>query len=159
MKPPVQIADVLYGAVAGVAATYPMTLLMEHLDGSKLEQPSTDLPPRTIIDEALNEVSGELPPEAVSRPATTIAHYGYGGLVGSMFPLFDRMGFESRLANGAAYGLGVWVASYCGLLPLFGSSARATMRPARINGIMIAAHVVWGVSLAVLTDRAGSTEE
>jgi uncharacterized membrane protein YagU involved in acid resistance len=153
MRRPIHLSELLCGTAAGVAATYPMTVLMESLDGFDIGRPQSELPPRIITDEVVHTFAHEQPPESVTSPATKIAHYTYGGLVGTLFPFVDRVGCESRLANGVAYGLGVWAASYCGLLPLLGSSARATNRPARVNAIMIAAHVVWGASLAQLTDR------
>lgn len=127
-----------------------MTRFMESLEGSDFEKPGTALPPRTITAEAIRGATGEHPHDAVLQPATVVAHYSYGGAVGSVFPLVNKIGTESQLVNGALYGLGVWGASYLGLLPALGSSARATNRSLRTNAIMIAAHVVWGMSLAVL---------
>jgi hypothetical protein len=50
-------------------------------------------------------------------------------------------------ATGAAFGLGVWTASYLGLLPALGILKPATEHPARRNLLMIGAHVVWGSAL------------
>jgi uncharacterized membrane protein YagU involved in acid resistance len=46
--------------------------------------------------------------------------------------------------TGATFGLGVWVASYLGLMPMLGILRPATRHPARRNALMIAAHLVWG---------------
>jgi putative membrane protein len=48
----------------------------------------------------------------------------------------------------------VWTISYVGLLPLSGLFEPATEQPARRNALMIAAHVVWGLGLGVLTEVA-----
>jgi hypothetical protein len=49
--------------------------------------------------------------------------------------------------TGVALGLGVWTASYLGVLPALGILRPATEHPARRTALMIAAHVVWGSAL------------
>jgi uncharacterized membrane protein YagU involved in acid resistance len=65
----------------------------------------------------------------------------------------SAMDAEPNVVNGVAYGLGVWTASYLGLLPALGLLAPATEHPARRNALMIAAHVVWGASLGITAKR------
>jgi uncharacterized membrane protein YagU involved in acid resistance len=55
------------------------------------------------------------------------------------------------------FALLVWLVSYLGWIPAANILPPATDQPKRRNALMIAAHVVWGVSLgsvfALLTDR------
>src|SRR6188508_239336 len=49
-----------------------------------------------------------------------------------------------RAAEGALYGVGVWGASYLGLLPGAGLYPAATDESAGRNALMISAHLIWG---------------
>ena len=69
------------------------------------------------------------------------------GSVGEREPMSD-------VGKGIAFGLGVWTASYLGLLPALGILKPATQHPLRRNLLMIGAHVVWGASLAGLYHTA-----
>jgi uncharacterized membrane protein YagU involved in acid resistance len=53
------------------------------------------------------------------------------------------------LAAGAAAGVTIWAGSYLGWIPAVGLLTPATEHPARRNGMMIAAHLVWGAALAL----------
>jgi uncharacterized membrane protein YagU involved in acid resistance len=46
------------------------------------------------------------------------------------------------------YGLGVWALSYLGWIPAARILAPAYRHPVRRNLLMIAAHVVWGLTLS-----------
>ena len=64
------------------------------------------------------------------------------------------------VGNGVAYGLAVWAGSYLGWLAAVGVLPPATHEPAGKNAVMIAAHVVWGATLSLLTaDLTGPREE
>jgi hypothetical protein len=81
--------------------------------------------------------------------ATHAAHFGFGAATGA---LFGALGGR-RPAQGIAYGLGVWGVSYLGWVPALSLMAPATRHPGRRNALMIAAHVVWGATLAALVGR------
>jgi len=61
-----------------------------------------------------------------------------------------RFGLQERrsAAAGASFGVGVWAASYLGWIPAVGLLAPATRHPRHRSALMLAAHVVWGASLA-----------
>jgi putative membrane protein len=46
----------------------------------------------------------------------------------------------------------VWAGSYLGLLPVLGILSPATRHPTGRNALMIAAHIIWGATLGILTD-------
>jgi hypothetical protein len=124
-----------YGSLAGLAATVPMTATMARLR-QRLPGPERyELPPAELAAET------GLPD---SPAATMLAHFAYGALMGALFGLQRRR----SPAVGAAFGVGVWAASYLGWIPALGLLAPATRHPARRNALMLAAHLAWGSALA-----------
>ncbi|WP_421697113.1 hypothetical protein [Ancylobacter sp.] len=126
------------GALAGVAATLPMTMAMRRLHGRLPNKERYPLPPR--------EISANLPHLGLTAPtATLLHHFAYGGAAGAAFGLLRPR--SARLA-GPLFGIGVWVASYLGWIPVLGILRPATLHPARRNALMLAVHLVWGAGLA-----------
>jgi hypothetical protein len=129
----------LLGALAGFTATLPMTVAMRRLHERLPAQERYPLPPR--------ELSEELPDLGMRTSATTLLnHFLYGAVTGGMFAAASG---RRDTATGAAYGIAVWMASYLGWIPATGMLRVATRHPARRNGLMLIAHLVWGASLAV----------
>jgi hypothetical protein len=126
----------VYGCLAGMAATLPMTSAMGRLHPLLPEEDRYALPPREIVAAA-----GPPPGDATT---TLLAHFAYGGLAGSLFAMQRR---RSVLA-GSAFGMLVWGASYLGWIPGLRILTPATRHPARRNLLMLAAHLVWGSALA-----------
>lgn len=136
----------LGGLLAGVAATLPMTAVIAA--GRAAGWLGTP-PPEEITANAAarGKVGDELSPPAFDV-AWFAAHLGYGGLCGAVYSSLRSHLPASDLAAGLAYGLAVWAVSYGGLVPALGlyPSPRRDL-PSRI-AVMIAAHAVFGVSLA-----------
>lgn len=66
------------GALAGVAATLPMTMAMRRLHGRLPDEERYPLPPR--------EISADLPHLGLTAPtATLLHHFAYGGAAGGGF--------------------------------------------------------------------------
>jgi hypothetical protein len=130
---------VILGALSGFAATLPMTATMSRLH---LALPSVErypLPPR--------ELAEDLPSLAVgTATATLVYHFLYGAAAGALFGGFSR---RRDIPAGAAYGIAVWIASYLGWIPASRRLNAATRHPARRNGLMLMAHLVWGAALTV----------
>jgi hypothetical protein len=125
----------IYGCLAGLAATVPMTATMGRLHRKLPERERYALPPREIVSAA----------GAPDGPAAAVlAHFAYGGIVGALFALQPR---RSPLA-GSAFGVAVWSASYLGWIPALGLLEPGQRHPARRNALMLAAHAVWGATLA-----------
>lgn len=142
-RPPDTLArDATIGAIAGVVATYAMTLAADRLHERLPARERYPLPPREITQSLLPARTGEHNLEA----ATLAGHALFGAAAGALFwPLFR----DSRhpAGNGIVYALGVWTASYFGWVPLSGRLKPAHRHPARRNALMIAAHIVWGATL------------
>lgn len=135
MKP---LDRVVLGVLAGVAATLPMTIAMRQLHARLPESERYPLPPR--------EISEDLPRLGLSAATATLAyHFAYGGAAGGAFALFSR---RRDIATGGLFGVGVWMASYLGWIPLARILRPGTDHPARRNALMLAVHLVWGGGLA-----------
>lgn len=105
------------------------------------------LPPALITDGVLRTVREH-------RGATiTASHFAYGAATGALYPLVAARSGGS-VAGGAIFGIALWTASYLGWIPLAGLMPPATKEPARRNALMLAAHVVWGMSLALAFRRS-----
>ncbi|WP_207459902.1 hypothetical protein [Azospirillum sp. SYSU D00513] len=146
---------VLAGALAGFAATAPMTWAMNRMFRRLPERQRYPLPPR-LITERLAErggLAGRLTEPGMAE-ASLAAHYAYGAATGALgAPLLRGAGGQggAPVAAGVAYGLGVWAASYLGWIPAAGILRPATEHPRERVALMLAAHVVWGGATGYLT--------
>ena len=148
------IRKLVKGAAAGFIATAPMSVSM--LIGWMLlpKRERYQLPPRLITEEITERVGiEEHMTENQLVGLTIFSHFGYGALFGAFYTLFDeKLAIHSSL-KGTVMGLAVWVGSYLGWLPAMGILRPATKHPWRRNLLMIAAHIVWGVTLGEVTRK------
>ncbi|WP_180283367.1 hypothetical protein [Azospirillum oleiclasticum] len=153
-EPLVWTREAVAGAMAGCAATGPMTIAMSRLYHSLPEADRHALPPRLLTERILApDGSARALPAGVRADITLLAHYGYGALTGALYPAAARRLGLTPVLGGAAYGVAVWAASYLGWIPAVGLLTPATRHSARRNGLMIAAHVVWGAATGLAYDR------
>jgi hypothetical protein len=129
----------LLGALAGFAATLPMTVAMRRLHERLPSGERYPLPPR--------ELAEDLPSFGFSRPAASLLHHFLFGALGGA--AFGAVAGSRKPVTGATFGVGVWAASYFGWIPAMGLLRFAASHPARRNGLMIAVHLVWGATLAL----------
>ena len=144
----------LSGFVAGMLATLPMSVFM--LGMNRLVPPAKGdtLPPKEITRKAIQKTVHATPPEPVLNGLTLFNHFGYGAAVGSLYPAFrDFLPGRQPVATGVLFGLLVWMVSYLGLMPGVRLYPSAKDEPARMNWIMILAHIIWGGFAGVLTER------
>jgi hypothetical protein len=139
---------ILLGALAGLAATAPMTLAMKLMHERLPREEQYPLPPRQVTEgvaekAGVNRRLGEDEREA----ATWASHFAYGAACGALYGALsgERVDGHPVLA-GVGFGVAVWAGSYLGWLPAAGIIAPATEHPARRNALMITAHVVWGAT-------------
>jgi hypothetical protein len=139
------------GALAGAAATLPMSAVM--LAAGELGLMG-EQPPERITERLLHAVSIH-PGEGESNLAGTAAHLAFGATMGAAFQLL-RENVElpgSPVAQGVAWGLGLWALNYAGWIPALGILPPPDRdRPGRVR-TMIAAHVVFGAALGALSDH------
>lgn len=107
-----------------------------------------EAPPKKITKAAF-EAADVAPSRATTSAATVVAHYGFGAATGALFGLTCALGLWKPTAlSGAIFGTLVWATSYLGWVPALGIMPPAHRdRPGR-PAAMIAAHWVYGVSLA-----------
>ena len=129
------------GAIAGFAATVPMTAAMRRLHHGLETEDRYPLPPREIIGSVAPGLSRASAPEV-----TIAAHFAYGAACGAGLAAVAP---KPTLADGGAGGLGSWLASYLGWIPAFGILRPAIRHPAPRNRLMILSHVMWGAAYAV----------
>lgn len=146
----------LAGSVAGLAATAPMTAAMKMMHLNLPPEEQYPLPPRQITMNVAEEVGldDDLKNEEMRQGATMAAHFAYGAACGVIYgAVSDRLP-GPPWAKGIGFGLAVWTGSYLGLLPATGLLSSAKDHPVRRSALMIAAHVVWGVTTGLLTEAA-----
>jgi uncharacterized membrane protein YagU involved in acid resistance len=148
------IRKIVKGAAAGLIATAPMSACM--LIGWTFlpRREKYPLPPRLITEEIMQRIGIEARMSEDKLVSLTIAsHFGYGALFGAIYALFGARMPLSPSLKGILTGLAVWVGSYLGWLPAMGILRPATRHPWRRNLMMILAHVVWGWTLGVMTQK------
>jgi uncharacterized membrane protein YagU involved in acid resistance len=151
---------ILAGAVAGLAATGPMTVAMKLMHDQLPAREQYPLPPRLITEEVSEQVGlDEHLDEGEMKGLTVLSHFAYGAACGALYgPLSDKVP-GGAVAGGVAFGLAVWAGSYLGWLPAAGILTPATEHPARRNALMIAAHVVWGAAAGLLVEKLAAEDE
>src|SRR5436190_15759872 len=139
------------GLLGGAAATVPMTVAMELLHRQLPRRERYPLPPRIITQRLTRKAGVERELDEPGHRALALAsHFAYGAATGAIYALLkgpvekrlprDSMPAPARAAaQGTAYGLLVWTASYLGLLPAANILTPATEHPKRRNALMIAA--------------------
>jgi uncharacterized membrane protein YagU involved in acid resistance len=138
------------GAMAGFAATVPMTITMEALRALFPRERQRRMPPREIVDRTVEKTDASARVDATDRVViTTAAHFGFGAAAGAVYGLLVRSGRSSPL-TGITYGLAVWALAYGAALPALGLHRATDEETEDRNGVLIASHVVWGATLGAL---------
>ena len=132
----------LIGAIAGFAATVAMTATMNRLHRRLPAPERYPLPPREITESLVPQLKRD---ESI-KDAATAAHHAYGAAAGA---LIAAAAPTIGPVRGGAAGAAVWAASYFGWIPAAGILRGAHRHPGRRNGLMVAAHLVWGAVTAL----------
>jgi hypothetical protein len=137
------------GAVGGLIATVPMTLLMFAWHRKLPNTQRYPLPPSLITKRMFGRTP--IPGKPAPMPnlaATLAAHFGFGAATGALFAAVPReLRQQYHVAAGVGYGLCVWAGSYMGWVPGMGLMPPVARQPVPRNSMMIAAHMVWGATL------------
>ena len=135
----------LLGALAGIAGTLAMTAAARAMHRRLPAAERYPLPPREIIEGGLPAVTKRSLEEHGRQTATLAAHFGYGAATGALHALVAP---RSGVPRGVAYGVLIWTVSYFGIMPGLRILRPAQEHPLRRNALMIAAHLVWGSTMA-----------
>jgi hypothetical protein len=134
----------LIGAIAGFAGTIAMTAAMRRMHQALPPKERYPLTPREIVDSAADGAGVEIGNET-AKDATTLGHFAYGAATGA---LLGAANVTMGPVSGGIAGMGVWLGSYMGWIPVARILKPATGHPPRRNAVMLAAHVVWGAATA-----------
>ena len=142
------MTSMLRGAVAGLAATAPMTAVMVACKQFLPTDQQYALPPQEIVEDVAQvaHMRGALESN-LKQPTVWAAHYGYGALMGIIYGTLTHGRRTRSLSRGVTYGAAVWAANYLAALPAAGSKASGPKEPAARNAMMILSHVAWGAAL------------
>ncbi len=137
--------DLVQGAMAGVVATMPMSLVMHAAQRAGLLGKH---PPRSITEKALH-AAGAHPSSGTVKTMSTATHFLIGAGLGGVFAVLSRAVPLLRTGTGGmAFGLSVWGASYEKLIPALGLLPPASRDQPGRPLAMAGAHVVFGAALA-----------
>lgn len=145
------IERLLRGAGAGLGATAVMTaMLWAERSAGVLGSP----PPKRITGNVARKVG--IKPHKMPKEAFHLswfaAHVGYGVAAGVTYMLVRRILPSQKLLAGPIFGLAVWFISYVGVLPALDLyPAPNKERKSQVEA-MIVAHLVYGASLAALSE-------
>jgi uncharacterized membrane protein YagU involved in acid resistance len=151
---------IVAGMIGGFVATAPMTAVMVALHRKLPARERYPLPPRKVTMNVADTLQVKHAMDEDDRFAATIAaHFGYGAGAGAVYGAFADRVPGPAAAKGIGWGMIVWSGSYLGLLPALGLHEPATRHPVHRNLLMITAHVVWGATLGVVTDKLQKTSQ
>jgi putative membrane protein len=139
------------GAIAGAAATIPMTAFMLAMQRNLPKDQRYELPPEKITKEIADRTNvSEHMNKQQQVGASLLSHLGYGASMGSIYAPIARRVPLSPLIKGTLFGLVIWAVSYLGWMPAVKFSTSATEEPANRNLLMIGAHIIWGSATGVV---------
>lgn len=152
---------ILLGALAGFAATGPMSLAMKLMHEQLPPHEQYPLPPRAVTMEVAEGAGVKQHLDEDEREAATwVSHFAYGTACGVVYaPLARALDEVPAPLTGAAFGLAVWAGSYLGWLPAAGILRPATEHPPRRTALMIAAHLVWGVAAGAVVGALSQDDD
>lgn len=148
------LSQLLAGALAGFAATAPMSLAMKLMQMILPWWEDYALPPRQITKRIARKLGleGLVDKRDEQFVLMSLGHFGYGAAAGSLYPLFAKLPLPAPLKR-MGYGLLVWFLSYMGWLPEMRILQRADKRSVERNLLMIVAHLVWGGATGLAFER------
>lgn len=145
------------GALAGAAATVPMTIFWEVMHPRLAGEPPRPLPPREVAEGLAVRagVNREIS-EAGMEWLALAAHVGYGTMTGALFGTVAPRQRRAAIGAGMLFGLGVWTVSYLGWLPATGVRHSPRWDPPARTWLIIASHLVWGAFAGAFLPRRPS---
>jgi uncharacterized membrane protein YagU involved in acid resistance len=144
----------LQGAVAGLAATVPMSIVMVAIHRLLPWRERRTLEPKKISDDMLRRVGlDDDLSESGREKASVAAHFGYGSACGIGYALSEPLSPLPRGGRGPAFGLLVWAASYGGWLPALGTLPPPTRYPLARQAMLVVSHLVWGAAVEAVQQR------
>jgi uncharacterized membrane protein YagU involved in acid resistance len=150
----------LAGAIGGLLATVPMTLVMESLYRRLPREARYPLPPREVTENIAGKMGYDqhLDEDRLIE-SSLLSHFAYGAATGALYPLVLRGPVRHPVVYGSGYGMAIWAASYLGWVPAFNVLEPATRQPASRRRLMLCAHVVWGAGTLLIAERLTHSDD
>lgn len=151
-----QMDAAVRGALAGIAGTAMMTLMMRKVAPKVIPEemrPDEFIPKKSV--EWAEEQLGH--PDALTESqemkAAMAAHFTYGSGNGALYGLL-RSGAADVPAPllGALFGVGLWAVGFGGWMPALGIMEPPSEKPLKKLPMPIMAHVVYGATTALAYD-------
>lgn len=139
----------IQSALAGLAATLPMTIFMRSAWKWLPKGENYPLPPRQITRRVVKPAR-QLP-EPQQKALTLFLHFAFGAAGGLVYGAVEEKIPVPDSVKGPLAGMAVWTGSYLGWIPALGILPSAVEHPWRRNLLMIVAHLIWGVALGAFT--------
>lgn len=136
---------------SGLLATGPMTMTLLQLQSKLNISRDKALPPAALTTDMLAPLQNNLSKER-RIDSSLLSHFGFSVACAVIYSAFYKKVDLSPKNKGLLYGLGIWATSYLGWVPALGLRPAAKNVSTERNLQMMAAHVVWGISLAVFMD-------
>ena len=111
-----------------------------------------DVTPPQETKRWLAETTG-IAPRRVSahQVLDTVVHLAVGGGAGAMYGALVAPAVRPNLAGGAGFGLAFWAAAFGVVMPALGITRSLRRSTLAENAVNAAAHVLYGLSLALVT--------
>jgi len=136
------------GAVAGFAATLPMTAVMFAVQLVLPRSSQIRPEPRIITDKLLQRANiYRETTERARKLAALVSHFAYGAACGAVCATVAGARLQSSSSAGLLSGLLIWMGSYAGWLPAAKILPPPRDRLPGRNVLLLTAHAVWGLSL------------
>ncbi|GAC1402006.1 MAG: hypothetical protein NVSMB52_15910 [Chloroflexota bacterium] len=138
---------VVRGSLAGIGATTAMTAVI--YAGKAVGLLHTP-PPQQITKNAQDSVgiSRSQQSDETFNASWLAAHLGYGAGSGAGYTILRDLLPGNTITRGLIFGGSVWAVSYLGVMPALGLYPWPSEDSTSRTVVMIAAHAVFGVSLA-----------
>jgi uncharacterized membrane protein YagU involved in acid resistance len=146
---------ILYGGIAGFLAAIPMSVTMGVLFRMLPRRLRYAASPReiTLVVAEKTGLDEQVDEEPEATLATGAAHFGYSALGGAIYAATAHRMNLHPLLKGYIFSLLFWAFGYLGWLPALQIQRPVTDHPARRTAVMIAAHLVWGITIAQSLER------
>lgn len=136
------------GLFAGLAASWVMTKFQSALSSRQTQQ--QDDPANVKAAEKIAESTGRGLTKSEKQVGGEIMHYAVGGLSGAVYGALAPLVPLPHLATGAIFGTAVWAIADEIAVPALGLSMPPTEYPVSTHARALAAHLVYGISTALL---------
>ena len=153
------VATLSIGAAAGAIATVAMSAVML---GAKRAGVSGELPPERITRTAIDRLTARPLDDHTEHTIASVTHLGFGAVAGALFNLLIAREGSARgsplvaASAGVIYATCVWLVSYQGWVPGLGFMPPASRDRRGRVATMLVAHWVYGGTLGILATRIGA---